>query len=187
MPATAELIVHPATPDPAVRGLEARVTWQPHPALLSLLFRLHAPTAALHVPAPRPARRADGLWQHTCFEAFIRARDAQAYHEFNCSTSGEWAAYRFASRRAGMQPAQRMAAPRIGVLRGSDMLDVNVDLDLARLDDFATATQLELGLAAVIEHTDGQRSYWALQHGAAQPDFHDPVTFIMRLEGRTTA
>lgn len=187
VPATAELTVHPATPDQAVRGLAAEVAWQPHAALLSLLYRLDAQTAALCLPAPRPARRADGLWQHTCFEAFVRAGGAQAYYEFNCSTSGEWAAYRFESRRDGMQQAQRLAAPRIGVLRGSGMLDVSIDLDLTQLEDLASATRLDIGLAAVIEHTDGQRSYWALRHGSAQPDFHDPDTFILHFEGRTTA
>lgn len=187
MPATAELTVHPAMPDPAVRGLGAEVAWQPQRALLSLTWRVDAEPVGLRLPAPRPARRADGLWQHTCFEAFIRSGREPAYFEFNCSTSREWAMYRFASRRTGMQSEQRLPAPRVGTLRGRDVLNVSIDLDLAQLTELASATQLDLGLAAVIERVDGGRSYWALRHGSAQPDFHDPATFILQLEGRTTA
>lgn len=187
MPAPAALTAHPATPGRTIRGLAVEVGWRPQAALLSLFFRLDAPLAALCLPPQRPARRVDGLWQHTCFEAFVRAAGAQPYHEFHCATSGEWAAYRFASRRAGMQPAQRAAAPRIGVLHGADRLDVNIDLDLSPFGDLREAAQLDLGLAAVIEHPDGQRSYWALRHGSAQPDFHDPATFILRLDARSTA
>ena len=187
MSAAAHLIVHPATPDRVVRGLAVEVTWQPQHALLSLLYRLDAEETALRLPAQRSARRVDGLWQHTCFEAFLRAAGAPGYHEFNCSTSGEWAAYRFASRRDGMQPAQYPGAPRIGVLRGRGMLDVNIDLDLAQIGELASASRLELGLAAVIENAAGQRSCWALRHGAGQPDFHDPATFTLELEGRATA
>lgn len=186
MPATAQLTVHPALPDPAVRGLAAEVSWQPHAARLSLAYRVDADTAALCLPAPRPARRADGLWRHTCFEAFLRAGDAQAYFEFNCSTSGEWSLYRFASRRTGMQFEQRVAAPQVGTLRGQDTLNVSVDLDLAPLAELASAPRLQLGLAAVIERLDGGLAYWALRHGAGQPDFHDPATFVLQLDGRTS-
>jgi len=40
----------------------------------------------------------------------------------------------------------------------------------------------ELGLSAVIEETDGNKSYWALAHPAdAPPDFHDPTCFLAHL------
>lgn len=185
MPATVELTAHPATPDPAIRGLAAEVSWRPRPALLSLMYRIDADAESLRLPAPRPARRADGLWQHTCFEAFIRAGGVPVYYEFDFSTSGEWAAYRFESRRTGMQPAQHLPPPRIGVLRGRGVVDVSIDVDLAQLEGLASATELNLGLAAVIEHGGGERSYWALRHDSAQPDFHDPATFALKLEGWT--
>lgn len=187
MPATATLIPHPATPDAAVRSLVAEVSWQPGAAKLSLLYRLDAETAGLRLPAPRPARRADGLWQHSCFEVFIRCGEEQAYYEFNFSTSGEWAAYRFESPRAGMQPLQNMPAPRIGVLRGRGNVDVSIDLDIPQWSGLATGAGLNLGLAAVIEHEDGSHSYWALRHGAARPDFHDPGAFALRVPGVVTA
>jgi len=38
-----------------------------------------------------------------------------------------------------------------------------------------------MGLSAVIEEHDGTKSYWALDHGGDQPDFHDPACFSARL------
>jgi hypothetical protein len=40
----------------------------------------------------------------------------------------------------------------------------------------------QLGLSAVLEETDGTKSYWALAHGQGdKPDFHDPACFAERL------
>ena len=38
---------------------------------LKLTFRLSADLGALKLPEPRPPVRTDGLWRHSCFEAFI--------------------------------------------------------------------------------------------------------------------
>jgi hypothetical protein len=38
---------------------------------------------------------------------------------------------------------------------------------------------LNIGLAAVIENTDGNKTYWALQHYAEQPDFHLRQSFSL--------
>ena len=48
--------------------------------------------------------RTDGLWRHTCFEAFIAAAVRPEYWEYNLSPSGAWAAYHFTGYRAGMEP-----------------------------------------------------------------------------------
>jgi len=40
---------------------------------------------------------------------------------------------------------------------------------------------LQLGLTAVIEANDGSRSYWALHHPEASPDFHHRAGFILSL------
>jgi hypothetical protein len=40
----------------------------------------------------------------------------------------------------------------------------------------------ELGLSAVLEETDGIKSYWALAHpNAEKPDFHDSACFAAHL------
>ena len=48
----------------------------------------------------------------------------------------------------------------------------------------ATATgrpSLEVGITAVIEHSDGRLSYWALHHPAAEADFHHRGGFTIQV------
>jgi hypothetical protein len=44
---------------------------------------------------------------------------------------------------------------------------------------------LDLALTTVIEASDGSKSYWALRHGAAQPDFHLRQSFTLALKRNT--
>lgn len=39
----------------------------------------------------------------------------------------------------------------------------------------------EIAISAVIEETDGTKSYWALAHPAGKPDFHHPTCFAATL------
>ncbi len=41
---------------------------------------------------------------------------------------------------------------------------------------------VSIALSAVIEETDGTKSYWALRHPPGPPDFHHPDCFALTLE-----
>ncbi|HBR83499.1 MAG TPA: hypothetical protein DD861_04765, partial [Erythrobacter sp.] len=80
--------------------MEARVT--AHDAnWLTLRWRIEA-AHDLVLPGFAGKGRADGLWQTTCFELFLRPDGGTAYHEFNLSPSERWNAYRFSAPRDGM-------------------------------------------------------------------------------------
>jgi hypothetical protein len=130
-------------------------------------------------PAEAPARRAR-LWEQTCFEAFVAPAGGAAYWELNLAPSGDWNVYRFAAPRDGMAVETRVdgvaavaAAPAPGVVAAS------ATLDLAALG--AATAALDVGLAAVVATGDGARSYWALRHLGARPDFHRREGFACRL------
>ncbi len=144
-------------------------------AEVRIRFRLTGPVRSLSVAeAHSPARR-DNLWQHTCFEAFVRLASG-GYLEFNFSPSTEWAAYRFAAYREGMAELD-VVAPRIGVSQTEHLLELKAELALP--PDF---TPTALGLSAVIEETSGRKSYWALRHPPGDtPDFHHPDCFAIEL------
>lgn len=129
--------------------------------------------AILHPPSSAGQRR-DGLWQTTCFEAFVRPAGAIGYHEFNFSPSGDWASYSFDAHRAGMRdaPGQPILDPT------ADGMDVTIDL--AAYPDLIDAAW-HVGLTAVIEEKDGTKSYWALKHPEGAPDFHDAACFVLEL------
>lgn len=144
-----------------------------NPGELALLYVVSGQIDGLCFPPPAPGSRADGLWKRTCFEAFFRVPGDDAYGEVNLSPSGEWAAYAFEDYRTGMTAAD-MGSPRIATRRTGQIFELEAQVDLP-------SGPLCLALSAVIEETNGRKSYWALVHPAAKPDFHHPDSFICEL------
>ena len=177
----AVLLAHPDTPGEWVWGISAEVQRDP-PATLICHYALHGEVSRLRVPAARAGRRADELWQHTCFEVFAAPPAAGGYYEFNFSPSLEWAAYRFSGYREGMTPASLGRAPGITARRSADLLELTAHLHLEGLPELASGAALRLGLTAVVEDESGRLSYWALGHPPGNPDFHDPDCFALELD-----
>jgi len=98
----------------------------------AILLRYHAelPLDRLALPPRRDPVRADGLWQTTCFELFLRPARQPAYYEFNFSPSGEWAAYGFDGARTGMRDLDLPSAPEICLDTGDSHFALEVTLAL---------------------------------------------------------
>jgi len=170
------LVCHPRTPSEAIEGIEALVGIAPDNTL-TVLYTLQCDLSCLRIPDPRWSRRADGLWQHTCFEAFVMADRGSGYREFNFSPSGEWAAYNFRGYRDGGE-LDSASAPAIAVRRTPNRLELEAQIDR---DLLPRGRSLRLGLSGVVEDTGGARSYWALQHPPGEPDFHHADSFTLQL------
>jgi hypothetical protein len=180
---------HPDFPCPAVTSIAVEVE-RGEDRALALRYVLTGRIAELAIPAATSSRRADELWRHTCFEAFLRPEDGpehgEAYFEFNLAPSTEWAAYRLSGYREGLAPVADIAAPRIEVETTGDRLILTAAIDLSAAPELAHAPW-RLGLSAVIEAADGSKAYWALAHAAGKPDFHHPDCFALRLQARDGA
>jgi hypothetical protein len=174
------LIPHPATPCPAIRAFEATAEASARPQAIAFRFRIAGDVARIRLAEPGFARRSDGLWQHSCFEAFLRADASERYYEFNFAPSGDWAAYGFGARRSGRR-APALPAPAIESRRARDAFELSARVSFAALPALGGAASIHAGLAAVIEDADGTLSYWALAHAGKSPDFHDPATFTLRV------
>jgi hypothetical protein len=172
-----ELRPHPATPPPQSVTVSAAIAVVAA-SKLSFTFRLTGAVDLVNVPALVAARRADRLWERTCFEAFL----APAGSEFNFSPSTEWAAYEFDGYRRGMRAAE-LPAPAIDVEIAARSLIVTASVDLAARD--TAPSSWSVGLAAVVATTAGQTSDWALAHPRPRPDFHDTAGWILAIEGTT--
>jgi hypothetical protein len=164
-----KLIPHPCHPPLSVTAIDAEA-WR-EGNRWHFRYVLDG-TAALLLPAPATAGRADDLWRTTCFEAFV-AGDGSSYREYNFSPSGQWAAYAFDAPREGMRDAG--AAVEVWLEGGDDWIAVEAAVS-ANL-----APGAALGLTAVIEEERGRKSYWALAHTDGAPDFHAPSCFLARL------
>ena len=173
------LKLHPDTPCEAVAAIEVEAA-RPSPNMLKLHYSLSGRVSDLPLPPPAAAERADGLWQHSCFEAFVRASSGDAYYEFNFAPSTEWAAYRLGGYRSGMQPAD-LSPPQLETRREIECYELSASLDLDGLQDLAPDAIWNLGLSAVIEEVGGRKSYWALAHPPGDPDFHHPACFALEL------
>ena len=175
---TLKLVRHPTSDAPAVSHIEAHAARDG--ARLSLTSALAGDLARLAIPARAAPARADELWRHTCFEAFVRAAPGDAYLEFNFAPSTNWAAYRFTSYRDGIRRAE-IAPPAIEVETAPDRLTLAASVDLSTLPDLAAAERWRIALTAVIEDAAGALSYWSLAHTPGRPDFHHSAGFEVEL------
>lgn len=178
MPQNVDLVLHPATQGGAVSGIAVAV--ERAGTDMRLAYRLEGDIARLRLPEPADAMRTDSLWQHSCFEAFLRPDGGDRYYEFNFAPSSAWAAYGFAARR-GDRELPELAAPAIASRRDAGTFEMTVRLSLDGLPELAQVAAIDAGISAVIEDARGLLTYWALAHASREPDFHDPATFRLRI------
>lgn len=187
LPATANGTQQPLrlSPHPAFMapdGLEVKATVEAQqantPPCLALRFELSGAIDTLCMPAWMGSHPADGLWQHTCAELFVRRQGSPAYQEFNFSPSGQWAAYRFSSERVRDTLAESRhppLPPAIEVITSAKDISISIHLPMLNLPATDSSEELRLGLSLVAERGQGDLSYWALHHPRAdRPDFHHP-------------
>jgi hypothetical protein len=175
-----ELKPHPAFPCDAVRAIEAFAA-RPRPGRLELSYVLDGEMARLAVPALTAATRAEELWRHTCFEAFVRAPGHDGYLELNLSPSRQWAAYAFDGYRSGMRPEGGVGVPEVEVRASDTRLELRAGLDVDAAAVLPSDAPWRLGLSAVVEQTAGGVCYWALRHPPGRPDFHHADCFALEL------
>lgn len=174
---THELVPHPAHPASEISAVTARVDAS-DPNWLQLRWRIEG-TGALSVPSPAGRRRADGLWQTTCFELFLKPTGGGGYVEFNLSPSERWNAYKFDGYREGMREYP-VPHPPTCTMRPSGRFAI-FDAAIARIG--LPLANCAIGLSAVIEEQGGTKSFWAIAHPhGGKPDFHDTACFAVPLE-----
>ncbi len=157
-----------------------------HPQLL-LQFRLSGRINDLAIPGPEEPVRTVGLWEETCFEAFLRPAGSDAYFEFNLSPSSQWAVFDFTDYRQNLRQLDVGRAPVIDCEETSEQLALAAVIDLSMLPPDVHAQDWTLGLSCVVKTKDGATSYWALAHPPEKPDFHDSNCFALTLEAARRA
>lgn len=175
----AQLQAHGDTPCSAVERIEVLLVRDAQG--LQCSYALTGDLEALRIASPGPGVFADGLWKHTCFEAFLKPVDMTGYVELNFAPSRCWAAYAFRDTR---EPTdwRPTALPAIDVCRTGRTLHLTAQVPPPMLGVAADASVVLVGLSAVVETRDGDLSYWALRHVAGRPDFHHPHAFALRWE-----
>lgn len=139
---------------------------------LQLQYALFGDLAKIQIPPPQQPAETEGLWNHTCFEAFVAVEGEPGYHEYNFSPSGQWAAFSFSGYRkrcswsAGKSPEMVWSQDKNGRLK------LTANIAASELPKNTCGKPFQLGLTAVVESDIGGFSYWAIVHPADRPDFH---------------
>ena len=174
------LICHPETPSRRARGIQVDLS-KTRDGAIAITYWLDAELSLLSIPEPCTPRRAEKLWLHTCFEAFVAVKGRPEYREYNFSPSGEWAAYTFIDYRDGGLPAQNVD-PQILVHRGLQELELQAVIGRSCLPQPQAGADWLVGLSAVIEEDHGSLSFWALGHRSNRPDFHHRDGFVLSFD-----
>lgn len=174
----AELICHPQTPAKAVRSIAVEVTLSFDDGF-ALEFVVSGDIDAVILPEGQGElviadSATDGLWQSSCFEAFLTDEGGTDYTEFNYAPDGRWACYQFDDYRVLQRPDE-LAPWVMSAAREATRYALRIEPGI--LPEATT----KLGLSAVIEEVDGTKSFWALAHPPGRPDFHHPDCFALTL------
>ena len=176
-------MTHRLVPHPKAGASHAKVTARAeldHALRLQLEWSLTGNLEELAIPRRSASRRADGLWEHTCFEAFVAPASGSSYYELNFAPSTRWAAYAFDGYRQGMRPLELAEPPSVKVVTAANELRVTAGIELGSLAD--APWPWRIGLTAVVEDRAGGRAYYALLHPRDKPDFHDAAAFTVILD-----
>ncbi len=149
---------------------------------LDVQFTLHGAIDDLCLPPWSRALRADGLWNHSCFELFVGPVDSPSYCEFNFAPTGGWAAYQFDRYREGMQNLSGIGNPVIETEVSADTYRLGAHVALHHVEALSCSPIWRLGISAIIEDKSGAKTYWALAHPAGKADFHHADCFSQTLK-----
>jgi hypothetical protein len=175
------LCCHPATPSDAVSDLRASIG-RSRAGVLEAAFRLAGAVSSIRLPPLGATRPGSRLWEHTCFELFVARGLEQEYYELNLAPSGEWAIYAFRDYRQAASLSRELAPPDISVRKNDELVELEARISLRELLSSSDPARWRIGLSAVVEESDGRRSYWALRHPRDRPDFHHPDALVLWLE-----
>lgn len=150
--------------------------------ILNVGFWLSDPEQLIRWPTLVTAHpRQDFLWEQTCFEVFIGIQDRDDYREINLSATQAWQAYRFEEYRYPEQSPPPIAYDIDLVALTKTHYGLNAKLDLSAwfAAENISWSDLYIGLTAVINTAKSQH-YFAMQHSAAQADFHNKHDWLHR-------
>jgi hypothetical protein len=173
-----QLVCHPDTPAVTVETVEVH-TERLDNGRIWFRYHVEGQIDALEMDEPRSSERTHKLWKSTCFEVFLRRNGDSSYLEYNFAPSSQWAAYAFSNYRKDGADLDVVAAPEIFLDASQGHFAMETEVTLP--NDW-WSRPIEMNLTAVIEETDGTKSFWALAHPPGPPDFHHKDCFALKLE-----
>ena len=153
---------------------------RPNAETIQIHYQLSGDLNAVVIPQRlNPPVRRDELWTTTCLELFIGAKESTPYWEFNLSPNGDWNIYRLSAYRSNLTPDLAYQNLASAIHSKASQFELNVVCPIPA--DLKTSPKLDVAICAVIQFKQGPISYWALNHGGAEADFHRRDGFVLSL------
>lgn len=115
-----------------------------------------------------------GLWNQTCFEAFLKPIGMDRYYEFNFSLNPAWMVFQFENYRIPQPP---VSSGDFQIQSMSwDHLQNKLSIVIKNNTSFKN---FNVGLTAVLEEKTGFKHYCALVHTGLKADFHLAESFTL--------
>lgn len=171
--------LHPAVKQALSREVDVRIERQS--GLLKLTYEVRGSTESLWLPGQDPSPGAE-LWENTCFELFARLPGHLAYWEWNFNPLGPFNSYYFTNYR---ERARLKALPSTVLSQkwepSKEALKLEVTVQAVAMPSlrwaFSHANSLEVSPTLILKTKKNDFEYWACQHPAEKPDFHDERNF----------
>ena len=153
---------------------------RPNAETIQIHYQLTGDLNAVVIPKrTNPPVRRDELWTTTCLELFIGEKGMSPYWEFNLSPNGDWNIYKLSDYRTNLTP--ELAYPDLASSMHSDASHLELNVVCPIPVDLKTFPKLDVAICAVIQFKQGPISYWALNHGGPEADFHRRDGFALGL------
>lgn len=133
--------------------------------------------------APLQINRQMDLWNHTCFEWFIKPKGQNNYWEFNLSPQGSWNVFSFKDYRSKIEIENRAHLLFFDrKITGTKQIDFSSVIEFNSIFNDKKISEFSMNICSVIEDKKQQKSYWSLIHLQNKPDFHHPSHFIHNIK-----
>ncbi|MCC0175664.1 DOMON-like domain-containing protein [Waterburya agarophytonicola K14] len=146
---------------------------------LNIQYLMSGDLLKVIIPGSKRSLRKYDLWEHTCFEFFLRLRNTTKYWEFNLSPSGDWNIFRFDNYRENIAEEMAFDSLFFNLALEKNTLQLDLIIDLNKLN--IAKKDLDLAISTVVENRNKKLSYWALIHPATEADFHHQDSFIINI------
>ena len=149
---------------PSGLGIQASLSWSSS-GWLDLSFTVLAEDGLAELVLPQGlldgeqchGMRRDGLWQTTCFEAFLGLPGERRYWEINLAANGDWALYGFSDYRDGRSDPSQTVPPQVQLRRWHHQLRLEASLDLSAW--WPPNVSPDIALTAVLDRGDNVLSH----------------------------
>lgn len=119
-----------------------------------------------------------GLWEGTCFEAFIKDPKSERYLEFNFSGTGLWNCFYFEEKGQELKEHVSLQISSHRFISRPRKRIFSFSIPKKDIDFLMSNHQLDIGLSTILMDDDEHKEYFSIKHLKDKPDFHDENTYL---------